>query len=160
VSESYRKACGLAPLHFEGKPADFTGTWVLDDDRSELGRMGAGAAPAKLEISQTSNALLVRTTRIVEYADDQVTEEKLTLDGAESKSEFMNSPRVTTARLSQDGNTALIESVVAFARGNSVSKMTVKDSWKLIEGGRFLSIQRSISSPRGEQNITMIFDRR
>src|SRR5580658_10031510 len=45
---NYRKACALPALHFEPRAADFTGTWVLDEDRSELGRMGAGSAPARM----------------------------------------------------------------------------------------------------------------
>jgi len=160
ASASYRKACGLPPLHFGPKPADFSGSWVLDEDKSEFGRMGAGFAPARLEVLQNGNELSIRTTRIVESADDQVTEEKLTLGGAESDSVFMNSPRVTTARLSEARDAVLVESIVTFTRGQTVSKMTTKDTWRLLDGGRHLSIQRFISGFRGEQNLTMIFDRR
>jgi len=59
--------------------------------------MGAGMVPARLEIAQRGNSLDIKTTRVVEYADDQVVDEKLTLDGTESKSEFMNS-RVSRRR--------------------------------------------------------------
>jgi mannan endo-1,4-beta-mannosidase len=157
---AYRKACGLPPLRFEAKGADFSGSWVLDEDRSEFGRMGMGFAPARLDVRQEGGSLSVKTTRVVEYADESVTEETLSLDGAESKSQFMNSPRVTTARLSDAGDAVLIDSSVAFTRGGVVSKMTTKDTWKLLDGGRRLSIQRHTSSSRGEQDITMIFDRR
>ncbi len=160
ATESYRRACGLAPLHFEPAAADFSGTWVLDEERSELGRMGAGAAPAKLEVTQSANSLLVRTTRVVEYAADQVQEERLTLDGAESKTEFMNSPRVTTARLSPDAGSVLVESVVMFNRGGSISRLTIMDTWRLIEGGDGLSISRSVSSARGDQQLTLVFSKR
>jgi mannan endo-1,4-beta-mannosidase len=160
AAEPYRKACGLPPLRYGPKPADFTGSWVLDEDRSEFGRMGAGFAPARLEILQNGNELSVKTARIVESADDQVTEERLTLDGAESKSEFMNSPRVSKAHLSEAGDAVLIESVVTFAWAQPGSKFTTKDTWKLIDGGRRLSIQRTTSGFRGEQTMTLIFDRR
>jgi mannan endo-1,4-beta-mannosidase len=160
VTESYRKACGLPPLHFEPTPADFTGTWVLDEGRSDLGRMGAGAAPSRLDVVQSSDALTVKTTRVLEYADDQVTEERYTLNGAESKSEFMGAPRVTTARLSPDRTSASIESVVTFNRGGTVSTLTIKDRWRLIEGGAVLSIKRSVSSSRGNQELTLVFYKR
>ncbi|HMD59938.1 MAG TPA: glycosyl hydrolase [Opitutaceae bacterium] len=160
ATANYRKACGLEPLRFTRKQADFSGSWVLDEDRSDFGRMGAGFAPARLDVVQTGTQLSVATTRIVESADDQVTEEKLTLDGAELRSEFMNSPRVTTARLSEAGDLLLIESVVRFAWGQPGSKTTTKDTWKLIDGGRHLSIQRFVSGFRGEQNLTLVFDRR
>ena len=160
VMEPYRKACGLPPLHFELAPADFSGTWVFDEDRSEVGRMGAGMAPARLEVTQQGNSLDVRTTRVVEYADDQVVDEKLALDGSESKSEFMNSPRVTTARLADGGNQILIESTVTFSWGAPGAKMTMKDNWKLLDGGKTLQVQRHISSFRGEQDQSLIFYKR
>jgi mannan endo-1,4-beta-mannosidase len=160
VTEPYRKACGLPPLHIEPRPADFSGTWVFDEDRSEVGRMGAGMVPARLEVVQQGNSLDIRTTRVVEYADDQVVDEKLTLDGSESKSQFMNSPRVTTARLADGGNRILMESVVTFSWGAPGSKMTAKEAWTLLDGGKALSIQRHISSSRGEQDQNLVFYKR
>jgi mannan endo-1,4-beta-mannosidase len=156
----YRKACGLPPLHFEPAPADFSGSWVLNEGKSTLGRMGAGFAPARLDVVERGEDLTIRTTRIVEYADDQVTEEKLTLDGTESKSEFMNSPRVTTARPSADGTQLAMDSTIALVWGPPGSKMVVKDTWKLSDGGDILTIQRSTKSPMGEQTTTLVFDRR
>ena len=38
--------------------------------------------------------------------------------------------------------------------------MTIKEIWSLLEDGRTLSIQRTISSFMGEQNLTLIFNRR
>lgn len=160
LTEPYRRACGLAPLHIEPSPADFTGSWVLDESRSELGRMGAGAVPTRLDVVQTPGALTVKATRVLEYADDQVSEERYTLDGAESTSEFMNAPRVTTARLSPDRTTALVDSIVTFNRGGSASKLTLKDRWSLIEGGQVLRIKRSVSSPRGVQEMTLLYEKR
>jgi len=154
-----RAAAGLPPLQFTPAPADFSGSWVLDEDKSALGTMGAAFAPARLEVLQQGNDLSIRTTRIVEYADNQVTEEKLTLDGAESKSEFMNSPRVTTARLAAGGQELRLDSTIlpVWAPG---SKMTVQDSWTLSEGGDVLTIQRATASSMGSQKLMLVFDRR
>jgi hypothetical protein len=156
----YRAACGLRVLHVEPAPADFSGIWVLDEDRSNLGRMGAGMAPSRLELSERGGTLDVRTTRIVEFADDQVTEEKLSFDGSESKSEFMNSPRVTTARLMDAGKQIVVESVTTSSWPREGTKTTVREAWTLLDGGRTLSIQRHTSSPRGEVDTTLIFDKR
>ena len=185
VMAPVRQASGLPPLHFEpapaavsaqarpqpqtapaaerseSGPADFSGSWVLDEDRSELGKMGAGFAPARLDVIHRGNDLTIRTTRIVEYGDDQVTEDKLTLDGAESKSTFMNSPRVTTAKLSPDARQLDLDSTVSLVWSTPPSKLIVKDSWRLSDGGAILSIQRFSSSPfMGEQKQTLVFARR
>jgi hypothetical protein len=160
VMAGVRRASGLPPLHFEPAPADFSGTWVLNGEKGSLGRMGSAFAPARLEVVQHGNDLTIRTTRILEYADDQVTDEKLTLDGAESSSVFMNSPRVTTARRSADGKQLEMHSTVSFVWGPPGSKMTLTDFWTLNDHGDELSIQRSTTSSRGQQDLTLVFDRR
>jgi len=154
-----RAAAGLPPLQFTPAPADFSGSWVLDEDRSAPGAMGAAFAPARLDVIQQGDDLTIRTTRILEYADDQVTEEKLTLGGAATASEFMNSPRTTTARRTVDGRELRVDSTIrpAWAPG---STMTVEDRWTLSEGGDLLTIQRSTTSPAGAQQQTLVFDRR
>jgi mannan endo-1,4-beta-mannosidase len=160
ATAGYRKACGLAPLHYTPKPADFTGTWVLDEDRSELGRMGAGGAPSKLEVTQRAGTLSVKTTRIMEYADDQVTEQNLALDGSQATSTFMNSPMVTTARLSDGGQEILLTSKVTVGWTTPPSVMTIGDRWSLSDRGSRLTIQRAADSSRGHQDVTLVFESR
>jgi hypothetical protein len=155
-----RKASDLPPLHFTPSPANFSGSWALDEDRSALGPMGAGFAPARIEVVQQGNDLTIRTTRILEYADDQVTEEKLTLDGAESKTTFMNSPRVTTARMSADGSSLEMNSTISLVWGPPGTKLVVKDAWSLSGHGDFLTVHRTTSGFRGEQKLVLVFARR
>jgi hypothetical protein len=40
------------------------------------------------------------------------------------------------------------------------SKMTIKDTWKLLDGGRRLSVERFTTGFRGDQHTTLVFDRR
>jgi mannan endo-1,4-beta-mannosidase len=160
ATTAYRRACGLAPLHITPSPIDVSGTWVLNEDESDFGKAGASSAPARLDLVQLGTELTVRTTRIVEYADDQVTEEKMLLDGTPSKSEFMNSPRVSTAKVSASGDAITVESEVRFTWGAPGAKMTIKETWKLADGGNRLRVQRHMSSPRGEQDLTLVFEKR
>jgi len=155
----YRQACGLPPLTAVSPRTEFSGHWVLNEDQSDFGRAGAGFAPAALDVVLRGNDLSLKTTRIVEFAEDQITEEKLTLDGAEAKSEFMNSPRVTTAKLADDGNTLLMNSAIAFVWAPG-TKMTTSDTWTVRDGGKILSILRRSHTPRGDQTMTLVFDRR
>ena len=160
VSAPYRKACNLPPLHFIPAPIDVTGTWVLNEEKSAFGKSGPGMSASRLEMVQHGTELTVRSSRVVEYADDQVTEEKMTLDGSEAKSQFMNSPRVSTARFSASGDTILLESVTQMTWAAPGAKMTVKEKWSLADGGDRLVIDRHVSSPRGEQEMTLVYDRR
>ncbi len=70
----YRQACGLPPLTTAAAPVDFSGHWVINEEQSNFGRMGAAFAPAKLDVVHQGNALTIRSTRILEYKDDETTE--------------------------------------------------------------------------------------
>ena len=155
ITAPYRQACGLAPLHFTPAPANFTGTWVLDENASDFGTMGAGFALARLEVVQNGDTLTIRSTRVVEYADDQVTEENLSLDGKESHSEFMNSPRVSTAHYSADRSHLEINSTIALTSGAPGTKIQTHETWKLLEGGQRLVIERSATNPFGAPSPQM-----
>jgi hypothetical protein len=105
MAKAYHQAVGLAsaseqwimPPRFEA--ADFSGNWILDEDDSEFGRMGAGFAPYKLAITQNETDLIVEKTRLIEYDDDVVTCETYKLDGTETQSNsgFRGALRVSTA---------------------------------------------------------------
>jgi mannan endo-1,4-beta-mannosidase len=161
----FRSACGLPLLpatgmKADGSETDFSGEWVFNEEKSVLDNMGVGNLPYKLGVTLKGYDLAIRKTFIVEYGDDRVTEEKLTLDGAEYKSEFRNSPRITTAKRSDKGDTLFIESKVTFNRGGQISEMKEKEAWSLQEHGRILSIHQTSSSFWGKRDITLIFDKR
>jgi hypothetical protein len=54
----YRKACGLPPLTLRMRPPDFSGTWVLDEEKSDFGKAGGGhGTRAKLEVVEEGTSL-------------------------------------------------------------------------------------------------------
>jgi mannan endo-1,4-beta-mannosidase len=154
-----RQACGLLPLPFEPRPADFSGTWVLNEDKCALDDFGLGSQPYKLQITQKDAGLVVRRHLIVEWGDDRVAEETATLDGKAVKSEFLNSPRVTTYQWAPGGGALLVESKTTVNRGGQPSEMVTSETWTVREGGRVLSIQQASSSARGQRNLTLVYER-
>jgi mannan endo-1,4-beta-mannosidase len=155
----FRQACGLSPLPVEARPADFSGTWILNEERCVLDSFGTGNLPYKMAITHKENSLSVRRHFVVEWGDDRIAEETSSLDGKEIRSEFFNSPRVTTMKWSADGDALIVESRVTFSRGGQTSEMVTKETWSVRERGRILSIQQSSSSFRGERKITLIFEK-
>jgi mannan endo-1,4-beta-mannosidase len=156
----FRAACKLPPLPLKGKKIDLSGTWIFNEDDSVLDNWGLGGAPYKLELAQKENELAIRRSFIVEWGDDRITEEKLSLDGTEHKSTFWNSPRITTARWSEDGDMLIVESKVTFTRGDRTNEMVTKEVWSLLKQGDVLSMAQTSTSFRGERKITMMFDKR
>lgn len=155
----FRQACGLSALPVETRPVDFSGTWVLNEEKCVLDNFGVGNQAYKMEITQKENSLGVRRHFIVEWADDRIAEETLTLDGKEIKSEFFNSPRVATVNWSAGGEALLVESRVTFNRRGQISEMVTRETWSVRERGQILSIQQVSSSFRGERKITLVFEK-
>ncbi len=155
-----RAAAGLPALHVALPPADFTGTWEFDGDRSDLGPMGGAFVPARLDVVERDHRLTIRSTRIIEYGPDQVTEQQLPLDGTPVKSDFVNSPEVTTARLSPDGRQLSLDANISPTWAPPGTRITVHDTWTLSEGGSVLTVKRTTDSSQGKQQQTLIYDRR
>jgi hypothetical protein len=72
----------------------------------------------------------------------------------------MNSPRITTVHWSDDHRRILFDSTVTFSWGTPGTKMVTHDIWEIRDAGRSLWIQRTTSGFRGEQKLTLVFDRR
>jgi len=161
----FRAACGLPPLTLQtirpsGYRPDFTGEWIFNEEKSVLDNTGVGLLPNKLGVRQKENDLAIQRTFLVEFGDDRVTEEKLTLDGRETVSAYMNSPRTMKAHWSEKGDTLIIDSNVQFNRGGQTTEMAVNEAWTLQDQGRVLSIRQASTSFRGRRNIVLVFDKR
>jgi len=159
IIASYRSVCGLPLLPFNQNRTDFTGEWVFSEEKSQLDHYGASNIPCNLEIKQNENELTIMRTAIIEFADNRITEEILTLDGSENLSEFWDSPKVTLAHLSKNKDSLYIDSRVTLTRGERTFEMITKEKWVLQERGKELSINQYSSSFWGERNITMIFEK-
>ena len=155
----YRAACDLPSLPLMEKNINFSGIWVLNEEKSVLDNWGVANQPYKLKLRQQENDLDIERSFIVEWGDDRITTEILTLDGKESESEFWNSPRITTANWSEKGDTLFIKSKVIFSRGGRTTEMMTSEAWSLSQQNSVLSITQTTTSFRGDRKITLIFDR-
>jgi mannan endo-1,4-beta-mannosidase len=161
----YRRTCGLPPLTpVEIKPvitkADFSGTWMFNEESSVLNNSGASFLPYTQTISQNDSILVAERTYIMEYADDRNTSDTLILDGKDHASVMFNAPRTTKTSWSPRLDTLIIESRVTFDRGGQKSEMTLNESWTLREQGNVLSIHQVSDSSFGKRDVTLIFDKK
>jgi hypothetical protein len=161
VMAPYRKACGLLPLPVKEKgAAKFAGEWLFNEAKSILDNFGAGNTPYKMEITQNNKQLMIKRSIIVEWGDDRVTVDTLALDGRSSRSEFMNSPRITTTKWAGEGDTLVIESKITFDRGGNTIEMVSTEHWSLQENGTLLAIKQVSTGFRGKRELTMIYEKR
>jgi mannan endo-1,4-beta-mannosidase len=159
----YRQACGFEPLKFN-KAANFTGEWELNESESDAtGNIGMVSLPHKLNVEQGPNKLAVKSFSVVEWADDEISEQSLSLDGKENSSVgFMNSPRIQNAKWSPEKDTLIISSSVTMKLGDKPPvEMKSKEVWTLLKRGNKLSIVQTSSGMmgRGPSTVRMIYDK-
>ena len=136
--------------------ADFSGTWVLNKEKSDQqpGRGGGPAGPPPdqtLVIKQSGNDLSMTRTMNMGGQERTMPEVKYTLDGKEVKSEGRGGPSVAKATV--EGDTI----VIATTRTTQQGEMTTKEVYALSDGGKVLTITRTM----GDRPATkQVFDKK
>jgi mannan endo-1,4-beta-mannosidase len=161
VISPYRKACGLPLLPLKEKyPVNFSGHWIFNEDKSEVGNSGVGNVPYEMKVYQDGDLLDIKKVTIVEWGDDQISNEEILLDGSEMRSEFFNSPRISKANWNEANQSLVINSVTKFERGGRSFERKSSEEWSLLEGGKVLKIVQTSTGYRGEEvKLTLIYDK-
>jgi mannan endo-1,4-beta-mannosidase len=161
VMAPFRKACGLPLLPLKDKyPVNFSGQWIFNEEKSDVGNRGVANVPYEMEIYQDDDLLSVKRVMIVEWDDDRITNEDIMLDGTEMKSEFFNSPRISKANWDETSQSIKINSIVKFDRGGRNFEMKSNEEWSLQEGGKILKILQNSTSFRGEEvKISLVYEK-
>ncbi len=161
----------------QAKPTDFSGTWILDVSKSQLGdRMRVESMT--LTVAQTDKELKVttETKRAAPPADaaqggpgggrgmgrgfgggDSTI--AYLLDGKESVVEIdgPNGKMPVKYKAAMDAGNAILTSTRSLSGPMGDLTMTTKDSWSLSAEGKTLTVVREQSTPRGTNSSTMVF---
>ena len=143
---------------------DFSGTWNLDRDSSELpqgrgggrgggGRGGRGRLMAEtLVITQTAASVTVEhqsdgQSRSIEYA----------LDGSETTVQQGNGTLTVSA--SWDGATLVTEGTQSIETGRGNFTLDLTERRTLSSDGRTLTIETTRGTPRGSQTFRLVYQK-
>jgi hypothetical protein len=138
--------------------ADFSGTWVLNRDKSELGDgPGSRMAAKKMVVEQKENSLKIESTREGRDGSDRTMTREMTLDGKETKDSSRWGESVTTASLKDDVLT--INTTRTFERDGQTNSMDAEQKWALQDDGKTLTIDLKSDSPWGESTMKMVYDK-
>lgn len=159
VTKPFRDASKLPPIVVQDAVSDFSGKWVFNEEKSVIDRFGVSSVPWKLNIIQEGGTLSIKKTVIVEYADDQITEENYTMDGKEYPVKYMNSPAKTCVSWSDNKKTIKFTTNAEINMGAQKSKVNLNETWELMDSGETLEIKQISTTPWGERDITIVFDR-
>ena len=139
---------------------NFSGTWVLNEKKSELGEGPGGRrgmAASQMVITQKDNKLVVETTRQNFQGEEMTTTTEYSLDGKETKSETERRTTISTAKWSKDGKILTINSTMYMSRGGQEFSMDSIAKWNLADG--MLIIERTMSTPMGDMASKMVYDK-
>lgn len=142
-----------------GKKVDFTGTWTLNESKSTIGE-GRFRLSTMIVAKQDGINLELERTRTGRDGQPVTQSEKLTLDGKEILSEGENRSTKTTAAWSEDGKSLIISSTMTMTREGQTTEIKSQETWQLSEDGKTLTIQYHSSSPRGERNDVLVYDKK
>ena len=136
---------------FAADKPNFTGDWKLNIEKSDLGMM---PKPSKLTMSiDHKDPELNIKVSVTSDQGDFNNEQKYTLDGKEiTKDSPQGKAKITPG---WEGDKVAITQVISMQQG----EVKVKETWTLSADKKTYTSNRTIESPMGSMNMTMVFDK-
>ena len=152
---------GTVALNAAKKSADFSGTLVLNTEKSELGDQSSGRRggmpAAKLVVTQKDNNLTVESFRKDQDGNEVSMSSTYTLDGIECKNGDENRKSVSTAVWSADGMLLTITSDITMSRNGQDFTMKMVEKWSLGDG--MLTVDGTRTTQRGERTTKAVYNK-
>lgn len=139
--------------------ADFSGTWVLNEGKSELGQMGR-AAPTKIVIEQKAEGTTFTKTQLGMDGAPATSTEMLS-NGKESETSVFNGngKKKSVMTWAADGNTFTVSSKIAISANGQSFDLSSNESWSLGADGKTIIMTNAITTPQGELTLKCVYDK-
>lgn len=139
--------------------ANFSGSWKLNEGKSELGEFGR-FVPRKIKAEQKDDAITVsKTSASFNGGEDVTTTETFTYDGKTTETTvFGGAKKKSTAKWSDDGKSLAISYSIDFERDGATMTITGTETWSLSDEGKLTLNTKSVS-PQGERSTKAVFDK-
>lgn len=137
--------------------ADFSGEWKLNKEKTVLADNQLFLTGITIKLK--SDSLL--TTRVYENGSGEQYpfDENLSLDGKECKISIYDMPRETKVSLSQPDGSLMFESSTIFQNYNGTDTLSAKETLKIDNEGKVLTMNFTNKSSAGEITGTNYYDR-
>lgn len=137
--------------------SNFSGSWKLNEGKSQMGEGRGRMAASKIKITQDAALLTTEKTVVRQSGEEMVNVDKTTFDGKETDNSSNGRQKKTTASWSQDGKVLTVNSTTIFERDGNT--MEIKSIEKYSISDNALTIETTSSSPRGEFKATLVYDK-
>lgn len=142
-----------------GKKANFSGTWILNETKSDFGEYGRMMASDKLVILHKGKKLSIERFATSPEGEAYNYTENYTLDGKEC----VNSPtpefkKTSTAVKSEDKKGLVINSTLDLSFEGMEMKILTVENFSLQEDGKVMSIKSTATTDYGDMAVSFIYD--
>jgi hypothetical protein len=140
--------------------ANFTGEWILNNSKSDLGEYGGRFAPKKYKIDGQADAVTIERFTTSQDGAEVISKEKLTFDGKENESTvFGSSKKKSTMKWSDDGQVMTVNSTILLDRNGEITEIKLTEIWKLIDNGQALSVESTSNSSFGTNSMKLLYEK-
>lgn len=148
----------FATFSVMAQKTSFTGTWNLNQEKSQMGEGPGRRAAAKMVITEIESTMIIERTSARQSGETVTTKEIYNLTGTETENSTENRKKKSVAGWSADNREITIKSTTTFERNGNVMEMKTAEVFKLSDDKKSLSIETTMSSQRGEFKTTLVYD--
>ena len=149
----------LTSLSFGQAPVNFSGSWALNESKSNMGEGGGRMVSQKISITQDDKTFKLERAFTGQDGTERKMEETYTLDGKESVNPVFNTSKKSTAVWAADKKSLTVSSVMVFEMNGESNTIKTVEIYTLPAAGT-LSIDSQSSSSMGERKATLVYDKK
>jgi len=146
----------LPAISFAGGNTDFSGTWIINEAKSDAAE-GRSMRSPELVVTQDGNNLTIERSFKTRDGEIRKRSQTVTLDGKEITDESERRTIIASTSWSEDGSLS-IKSLMKFSRQGETMEVNTSETWTLDKGGKTLTIDYAVSSSRGDRSATLVYD--
>jgi hypothetical protein len=142
-----------------GKKLNLSGTWILNEQKSDFGEYGRMMASDKLIIVHKKKNLTFERFATAPTGEAYNYTENYTIDGKECVNPlFEESKKTSTVSRTEDKKGLVINSTLdLFFEGQEMKILTV-ENFTLEEGGKIMVIKATASTDYGDMTVKFVYD--
>ncbi len=142
------------------EPVNFSGTWLLNEGKSELGQFGARSVGKQMVILQQPESTSFTITATDMSGAEITNTEVMSHDGKASESSAYGlGKKISTLKWADDGKTFTVTSQIVLERNGQSFEFSTIQVWSLDTDGKTLSLQTDLSMPQGEIRTKAVYDK-
>ena len=141
------------------KKLNLSGTWILNDSKSDFGEYGQMWASKKLVIVHKKKNLSIERSSTDMNGQTYTVQESYTVDGEECENPIMEeSKKISTVTISDDKSSLVIKSTMYLSFEGQDMEIGTVETMSLGEDGKTLVIDGTSSTDFGDMVVQFVYD--